>query len=410
MDPDGDCVSSMSKCPSPSSLALSSTRRLLAGIAALAASFAWLPGCQPAPQPAPLGAVFYPPLPQRPRMQFLRSLTRAEDIEPAAGGFASFIVDRDDQNPQEKMASLLVRPYGLAMWEGKLYVCDTGGRKGVIFDLVERKFRTFGQTGPHAFQAPINISIAPGGMKYATDTKAGKVLVFDRDDQVIRVFTGPDGMQPCDAVLHEGELFVSDLKSSSVLVLDPLNGRLLRQIGKRGSGPGQMVWPTNLAFGPGGDLYVCDTLNARVQVFDLQGKLVRSFGSSGLELGKMVRPKGIAVDRDGRLYVADAATDSVQIFDPEGRLLLMLGGAGNNPGDMQLPAKVAISYEGIEYFQENASKDFEIEYLVLVTNQLGPHKVSVYGFGAYRGTVPEEAQKDAMTAPAFTIRVARETK
>ena len=54
---------------------------------------------------------------------------------------------------------------------------------------------------------------------------------------------------------------------------------------------------------------------------------------------------------------------------------------GEMRGHLNLPADVSISYDGVELFQEYADKDFVIEYLVLVTNQYGPWKVNVYGFG-----------------------------
>ena len=208
-------------------------------------------------------------------------------------------------------------------------------------------------------------------------------------------------MKPCDAIANKGELFVSCLANNCVFVFDPTSGRLLRQIGKRGGEPGQFAWPTNLAFGPKGRLFVCDTLIARVQVLDRQGRFLQQIGGLGIAIGKMVRPKGIAVDRAGRLYVADAATQSVQIYNPEGRLLLMLGKAGHGPGDMHLPSKVAISYDGIELFSKHAAPKFKIEYLVFVTNQMGPNKINVYGFGKYEGVVPKEVERaKASTQPA----------
>jgi len=332
-------------------------------------------------------------------------LASAEDIVPPQSALQRFVVGQE-QTEEDKKRLALGRPYGMALWKGKLYVCDSGGGKGAIFDFERREYRTFGRQKREKthLEAPVNVSIATNGQKFVTDPKLGQVLVYDANDQLARTVELPEGTKPCDAVWHEGELFVACLKSNSILVLDPRSGRVLRRVGKAGSNPGEFVWPTNLAFGPEGDLYVCDTLNARVQAFNREGKVAKVVGSRGLALGKMVRPKGIAVDRAGRLYVADAATDSVQIFNPAGRLLLMLGRAGTNPGDMSLPAKVTISYDGIEYFADRASPDFKIEYLVFVSNQLGPNKINVYGFGAYLGAVPETTRQDRPDASSANRR------
>ncbi|NIA06638.1 MAG: hypothetical protein GWP14_03215 [Actinobacteria bacterium] len=355
-------------------------------------------GCTPPVQRPTAEVVFYPPLPQEPRIQFLRTLAYAEDVEPGPGALELFVLGEEAGKRQDQP---IKRPYGMALWEDKLYVCDSGDRKGVIFDFKRRKFRTFGQKGAYRFKMPINVSVGPEGEKYITDITAAAVFVFDRQDRPLRQITNPQLLKPCDALWYEGELFVADLKSNTILVLDPSSGRLLRRLGKQGSEPGEFFWPTNLAFGPKGNLYVCDTLNARVQVIDRKtGKLIKLIGSLGLSLGKMVRPKGIAVDREGRLYVADAATESVQIFNPEGKLLLMLGAAGDGPGDMLLPAKVMISYEGLDRFAEYADPDFKIEYLIFVSNQLGVRKINVYGFGVYQGVLPEETPEKT---PAETV-------
>ena len=355
-------------------------------------------GCGEPVKPRPRVTVFYPPLPERPRIQFLRTLTCAEDIEPPKKkGFALFVVGEEEEDPKEKLARIVLRPYGLALWEDKLYVCDSAGGKVAVFDFKQKKYHAFGHKGKDRLGMPINISIGPNGQKYITDTKVGCVYVYDRNDTLVRTIKGPDKgparMKACDAVVNKGELFVGCLTNSCIFVFDPTSGRLLRQIGKRGGGPGQFGWPTNLAFGPKGRLFVSDMLTARVQVLDRQGRFLQQIGELGIEIGKMVKPKGIAVDRAGRLYVADAATDSVQIYNSEGRLLMRLGKLGFGPGDVQMPAKVAISYEGIELFSKNASPDFKVEYLILVTNQMGPNKINVYGFGNYQGVVPDEVER-----------------
>ena len=56
------------------------------------------------------------------------------------------------------------------------------------------------------------------------------------------------------------------------------------------------------------------------------------------------------------------------------------GGPYNGHGDMWLPAKVVIDYDNLAYFQKYVDPRFHLIYLILVTNQYGPDKLSVYGF------------------------------
>jgi len=344
-----------------------------------------LAGCKAVPE-APAPPIFYPAPPVRPRVQFLCGLSSAADVAPARNFFARLVFGEE----REREADRIVRPYGMAMTPDVLYVCDSGGRRIVAFDFERREFRTFGDTGEPRLGMPIHIAVGPNGEKFVSDASGGQVLVLDARDRVIRRMIARDGMRPCDAVLLNRELYVVDARTNTIRVFDPDSGGLLRQLGRPGSALGEFFKPTNLAVGPGGNLYVSDTLNARVQRLDGDGQALQAIGSLGTALGQMVRPKGIAVDREGRLYVADAATDSVQIYNPEGTLLMRIGGPGPDPGDMALPAGVSVSYEGLEHFAKYVSPDFKAAYLVFVSNHLGPHKVNVYAFGAYVGALPGE--------------------
>jgi hypothetical protein len=93
-----------------------------------------------------------------------------------------------------------------------------------------------------------------------------------------------------------------------------------------------------------------------------------------------MRPKGVAVDNKSNLFVVDAAFENVQIFNKDGRILMFFGGPYKKRGDMFLPADVTISYTGLDYFSKYVDDSFILKYLIFVTNQYGPDKVSVYGF------------------------------
>ncbi len=59
---------------------------------------------------------------------------------------------------------------------------------------------------------------------------------------------------------------------------------------------------------------------------------------------------------------------------------MFFGGHYSKPGDMWLPAGVAIDYDNLQFFSEYVDKRFDLQYLIFVTNQYGPEKISVYGF------------------------------
>ncbi len=74
-----------------------------------------------------------------------------------------------------------------------------------------------------------------------------------------------------------------------------------------------------------GNVYVTDTLNNRVEIFDADGNFISEFGKHGDGPGYLARPKGIAVDGDGHIWVADQMEDRLQVFNREGQLLTYVG-------------------------------------------------------------------------------------
>ena len=193
-------------------------------------------------------------------------------------------------------------------------------------------------------------------------------------------------MRPSGVAVSSNRLYVTDLKTHCVRVFDKANHALLFTIPRNPEAeeekePGKLLMPVNLALGSDGKVYVTDLAACQVKVFDAEGKHLRTLGSRGDLPGQFARPKGIAVDREGRIYVVDAAAQVCQIFDAQGKLLLFFGEPNGSAAPLGLPAAIAVDYEHAALFQKFAAPDFVLELLVLITNQVGDRKVSVYGLG-----------------------------
>ena len=122
-----------------------------------------------------------------------------------------------------------------------------------------------------------------------------------------------------------GRIYLADPGHHNLDILD-LQGRLIKAVGKRGSGHGEFNFPTDLDLDAQGNVYVVDSMNARVQVFDGEGKFLRAFGERGTNPGSFMIPKGIAVSAFGQVYVTDSLAHMVNIYDLEGKYLLSIGG------------------------------------------------------------------------------------
>ncbi len=335
---------------------------------------ALLSGCATKP-PAPVTYTFFPPAPDEPRVQFLTSFSAGVDLG-GSGSFVDFLTGR----PASPDA--LIKPYGLAVKDGKIFVCDTVAGVVEVFDLVKKRARYFAPRGEGHLMMPINISVDADGTRYVADTGRGQVVVFDKDGNFLDAMGTKDEMKPCDVAIATDRLYVADLKGHAVRVYDKAARKLLFTIPRDPNAKeGKLFSPTNLALDPQGRLLVSDIGGFAVQVYDLDGKYLRMIGQQGLAPGSFSRPKGVAVDHNGLAYVVDAATQVVQIFDAEGRLLLFFGQPGaSTRGELCLPAVVKVDYDNVGLFQKYVAPGHQCEYLILTTSQFGPHKVNVYGF------------------------------
>ncbi len=344
-----------------------------------------LSACATAPQDE--GTVFYPPLPELPRLQFLTTINAEKDIGGRSGGgmFGS-----------QRNSDKLVRPFDVAHDKGKIYIVDPGLQGLVIVDLVAKKIEHLQETDGGPFQNPMGIFIAENGYKYIADAGREQILVLDENDKFLRAYGRKDQFWPLAVAVDGDRVYVVDRRESEIEVLDRESGELIHKIGGVGTEGGRFQWPTRVALDSEGSLFVTDFMNFRIQKLSREGRFIRAFGENGNWPGATPRPKGIAVDRDGNLYVVDGAFELVQIFDSNSAQVLMgFGKFGPKPGANWLPAGITIDYDNLDYFARYVDKNFRAKYLVYVVNQAGFRKLNVYAFGEWIGPMPEGAQPPA---------------
>ncbi len=102
-------------------------------------------------------------------------------------------------------------------------------------------------------------------------------------------------------------------------------GTFLDEWGGTGAGVGQFTAPDDVAVDGAGNVYVADSANDRIQVFDGDGNFIRQWGSLGAGNGQFDNPVAVTVDGAGNVYVADQNNDRVQKFDSTGSYLTQWG-------------------------------------------------------------------------------------
>lgn len=323
------------------------------------------------------GFVFFPQLPAEPRYQYLTTFSTSDDVKKKSALF-KFVAGSKETKPIP-----IKKPYGVAMHDGTIYVCDLRSNAIIVMDLKNKEFGFIGATGPGKLIKPSNIVIDKNDrLLYVADTIREQIVVFNLSGRLVKVFGKKGDYKPVDVEIYNNELFVSDLISHQILVINKKTGKIKKRIGEKGHKEGMLYHPTNIAV-RNNKLYVSDTTNFRISIFDVRGNYIGKIGSIGTRPGTFTRPKGIAVDKNERIYVVDAAFENLQIFNKRKELLLYMLGPGRERFNVKLPAAVYIDYDNLEYFRKYISPNFIPDYLLFVTSNFGANMVNVYAFGKY---------------------------
>jgi DNA-binding beta-propeller fold protein YncE len=242
----------------------------------------------------------------------------------------------------------LNQPMGLAVSDDgdRVYVSDFAVNRIMVADFQNKTWEPFAED--EALGGAFDVALDQDENVYVSQSRAKRVTAFNRKGERLFNITG-DLDRPTGLAIDRARriLYVADgsrLGSDKhrVLAYD-LKGNRLREVGGgHGTGDGQFYFPLYLALDPEGNLYVSDTMNFRVQVFDPEGRFIRKYGEHGDGPGAFGRIKGIAFDGFGNLYVADAAHAVVQMFNRDFDLLMWFGGFAGKVEFMDLPTAIAI--------------------------------------------------------------------
>ena len=265
----------------------------------------------------------------------------------------------------------LQKPYGIAVYQGRVYVADTVQRVVLLFDAPGKDFKVIGQDGIGQLMKPIGVAIDHNnGTLYVADNSAKRVVVYDKDGKYLRAiggteyFSRPSGVavSPDGSKVYVIDTGGVDSQAHHMYIFDAFSGEHLKTVGSRGTELSQFNLPLQAATAPDGTVYVVDGGNFRVQGFYGDGTYKTTFGAIGRRSGQFSRPKGIATDKDGNIYVVDAAFGNFQIFNPQGQLLLFVGDRGyeGKPGEYMLPSGVAVDEDGRVYMVDQYFKKVDV--------------------------------------------------
>ncbi len=252
--------------------------------------------------------------------------------------------------------------------DDRIYVTDYMETEVKIFDAGGTLQDRFGSGGSEdgQFTLPAGIDVDGEGNVWVADTALNRIQKFSPEGDFLFKF-GEAGSEEGQlrypygvAVDRDGNVYVSegndDLVFGSPLAPDANHrvqkfsptGEFLATIGGAGSGDGQFQCPRGLCLDGGGNLYVADSFNRRVQKFDADGVFVEAF-----EIDLFIH--GIAVDAGGIFYLTDPQRNSIHKVSPAGSFLTSWGANGSEPGWFYGPEGMDVDAAGNLYVADHGN-------------------------------------------------------
>lgn len=348
---------------------LSNTRRTLLVRALVCAGVVLVPACAPVPvqqTKTDAGPPVFPAPPDEPRFVYERTIYGSADIAPQDAQWRL----RQALTGEGTRGEALNKPNAVAVFQGRIFLSDSVDAVIRVFDVPTGRHFKIGDADPGKLAKPLGIDVDSSGNLYVADSVAKVVMVYDKDGKFLRRVGDKSWFDRLANVTVDPKgdrIYLVDVGGVSsqqhrVRVVDAASGKHLFDFGKRGSGPGEFNFPRDLVVGKDGRLYIVDSGNFRVQVFDRNGTFVRSFGSLGRQFGQFARPKEIALDATGNVYVVDTAFGNFQVFSPEGELLMFVGNRSeqDGPARYMLPSGIAVDEDGRVYMVDQWFRKVDI--------------------------------------------------
>lgn len=241
--------------------------------------------------------------------------------------------------------------------KGHILVFHRGSRPLVEFDSSGRFVRTIGDG---LFKSAHGLRIDANDNIWITDIGSHLVLKLNSGGRVLMVlgkvdwagdFSDPRyGLplfnQPTDVAFGPaGDIFVSDGYGNSRVMKFDKGGRFIKTWGKKGKAPGEFDLPHAIAVDSKGLVYVGDRENQRIQIFDSDGKFIKEWTHVGY-------PYGITITPDQSLYMADGKNERLLMMNLSGQILGALGEPGKGVGQFGWAHNIAVSPTGEIYVAE----------------------------------------------------------
>ncbi len=254
-----------------------------------------------------------------------------------------------------------VRPNAVAV-DGKdrVYITDAGTARIFIYSSKGRKISEFGGrgNGKEEFGFPNGLVVAGDGSLIIADSVKKNIRVFSPEGKYIRtIMKSTAGVKPGSLTRSDdGIIYVSDLMNSRVLAVDE-KGKVLREVPNAREA---LSYPQGTAVDGKGRLWVADSGNFSVSIFDHQGIFIKKITGGGDPETPFSMVRGIAVDKAGKVYISDTISHHIRVFDSTGRQISVFPGAEDGEASLVFPTGIFIHSDGRLYVVDRGAGDVKV--------------------------------------------------
>ncbi|RMG58261.1 MAG: 6-bladed beta-propeller [Deltaproteobacteria bacterium] len=263
------------------------------------------------------------------------------------------------------------------------------------------EFRVLRVVKSEEFKRPVDVGVDGRGYYYVLDSEGKSVFVISPQGEIVRRVPLPAGTGKPEGidVVRPGVFLVADSTFSAlhevgisgrrfrkisikrmgrfvdvchfgkryffldgkdhVIYIVGNDGKVMRKVGDEGTKPGEFKYPYRISCDENGRVYVSDTMNARVQVLDVDGKHIETIKRFGLAGDSFLRPAGVASYGVNRVLLTDVLSGYLLLWDGQRREVSAATVRGKRVR-FSYPASVTVSRYGDVAVVDSVAKELII--------------------------------------------------